>query len=184
MSHVLLYILLVKRLVGHVSNQNWAHDVQEIKKRRIFIKIYVFFKRNIHGVVDDQQNQRRQNGRENSQGSEQLGLLLRITPTLRFTDSLKSGLVWCFLYDSRLSLALFMLFALTPRPITFVATIIAGVVVPCMRSAAALEADGEADKTGLQRHNWLAYWSVYSLLDLVYTMFECPVPAANTEFSA
>ena len=35
-----------------------------------------------HDVGDDQQNQRRQNGRKNFQGSKQLGLLLRIASTL------------------------------------------------------------------------------------------------------
>ena len=101
---------------------------------------------------------------------------------LRITDGLKYAQVWRFIFDSALSLVRFLLFALTPRPITFVGTIIAGVVVPCMRSAVGLEADSEAEKTGLQRHNWLAYWSLYSLVDLVYTMFEYPVPAANTNF--
>lgn len=103
--------------------------------------------------------------------AQQLGLLLRLASSLRLTDALKSGRLWRFVIDSGLAVGLFFIFAATPRIITYVATLVVGVLLPCMRSTAALEGDdvGDVDDTALRRHSWLAYWGVFSLLDAFYS---------------
>lgn len=73
------------------------------------------------------------------QFSSHLETLLRIASSLRIVDAIRSCRLWRFLIDSGLAIGLFFMFAFTPRPLTFLATILAGIVWPCIRSARAIE---------------------------------------------
>lgn len=130
---------------------------------------------------------------------EQLGILMRVAKSLHITQTIQSRRVWLFLFDSGLAVGLFLVFALTPRPLTFLATLVAGVVWPCMRSVVAIEVDLDGDEDNKssspptsfgdgkdghghcgrsrwsssangRRQNWLAYWTVYAVLELAYTV--------------
>lgn len=80
---------------------------------------------------------------------EQLGILMRVAKSLSITQTINVHRVWRFLFDSGLALFLFLVFTLTPRPITYLAAIGAGVIWPCIRSVLAIEAkdvDGDKDE--------------------------------------
>ena len=55
-----------------------------------------------------------------------------------------------------------LLFLITPRMVTFVGTLLIGLLLPCYLSICDLEA---SNGQSLTRHNWLSYWAVYSLVD-------------------
>lgn len=59
---------------------------------------------------------------------EELGILMRVAKSLNITRTIKSLCVSRFLLDSGLALGLFSVFAPTPRPLKFLATLAAGVV--------------------------------------------------------
>lgn len=71
---------------------------------------------------------------KNSEAIEHLGFLMLVAKSLKITETIRSRRVWRFLFDSGLAVGLFLLFTLTPRPFTFLASLFAGVVWPCMRS--------------------------------------------------
>lgn len=100
---------------------------------------------------------------------QQIGLIMRLVSSLRVFDAVKSGRVWRFVSESGMFIVLGCMFALVPRVVTFGTTLLAGVFLPCVWSADVLES-GETDDLGVQRHNWLAYWGVFSLVDAVYAV--------------
>lgn len=55
-----------------------------------------------------------------------------------------------------------LLFLITPRMVTFVGTLLIGLLLPSYLSICDLEA---SNGQGIARHNWLSYWAVYSLID-------------------
>lgn len=101
--------------------------------------------------------------------TQHINLLFNLASALHLSDAFKSPRIWRFVIDSGVAVVLFVIFAFTPRMITFVATLIAGVLLPCMRSAAALESGNVNDEV-FRRHDWLTYWSIFSLFDAIYTM--------------
>lgn len=73
-----------------------------------------------------------------------LSVLSSITTPLGITSSIHPRSVWRFLLDSGLAIGLFMGFALMPRWLAALLTILTGVAFPCVRSAAALDMDDES----------------------------------------
>lgn len=115
----------------------------------------------------------------------QLGTVMRLLSSLRIFDPIKSGRIWRALTDSGVVAGIAIVFLAVPRMVTFLATIVLGVALPAVKTAITLENsldeeangptsddndDGDSDDSDLelQRHNWLAYWSVFSLLDAIY----------------
>lgn len=125
------------------------------------------------------------NGLANETAKEtvhQLGLVMRLLSSLRIFDAIKSGRIWRALTDSGAVAGIAIMFLAVPRMVTFLATVFLGVALPAVKTAITLENslndqpdsqsnENEADDfldLELQRHNWLAYWSVFSLLDAIY----------------
>lgn len=106
-------------------------------------------------------------GAKQDETVQQLGLIMRLLTSLRVFDALKSGRTWRFVSESGFFIVLMCVFALVPRMIAFLMALVAGVLLPCVWSTNILESD-ETDTTSLQRHNWLAYWGVFSLVDAAY----------------
>lgn len=112
----------------------------------------------------------------------QLGLVMRLLSSLRIFDAIKSGRIWRVLTDSGAVAGIAIVFLAVPRMVTFLATVCLGVALPAVKTAITLENslndqpispanENEPDDfldLELQRHNWLAYWSVFSLLDAIY----------------
>lgn len=101
--------------------------------------------------------------------AQQLGLIMRLLSSLRLFESLKAGRIWRLASDSGVFVVLGCLSIIVPRLLMFVATLLGGLLLPCVWSTHALES-GETYEIGLQRHNWLAYWGVFSLVDAVYAI--------------
>lgn len=120
---------------------------------------------------------------------QQLGILMRIVKSLQISHNIRSHRVWRFLCDSGLAVGLFLVFGLTPRPLTFLATVVAGIIWPCIRTVSAIEADDvdddgnvddessspsssldEGSSANSRRRKWLGYWVVYASLELAYTV--------------
>lgn len=113
----------------------------------------------------------------------QLGVVMRMLSSLRVVNVIKSGRIWRFLTDSGAVTGIAILFLAVPRIVTFVCTLLVGILFPAINTAIVLEKSNEvqvgrnfkkdaevSDSVGIdmRRHNWLAYWSVFSLLDATY----------------
>lgn len=101
--------------------------------------------------------------------TQHLNLMLSLASALHLSDAFKSARVWRFVIDSGVAVVLFVIFAFTPRIITFITTLVVGILLPCMRSAAALESD-DVNEAVFRRHDWLTYWSIFSLFDAIYAL--------------
>lgn len=151
-----------------------------------------------HGGVGGGGDQRlNDNNNNDAAGVEkQFGVLLRVASSLGVADWLHTRRIWRFLMDSGLAAGLFILFALTPRYLAMLLTVLVGVAWPCVRSAATLDLDDDGDSdeysssssnispsssyehdlkkvnddAARRRQKWLAYWSVYAVVDLAYVV--------------
>lgn len=95
---------------------------------------------------------------------EQVGLLIRLAVMAKLVSAERAPDMTSTVTESGLALV-GVVFLITPRVATFLGTLLIGLLVPCYLSTAALETRGGE---GMVRHNWLSYWSVFSVTDATY----------------
>eukprot|EP00177_Eucheuma_denticulatum_P000171 GFKZ01000303.1.p1 GENE.GFKZ01000303.1~~GFKZ01000303.1.p1 ORF type:complete len:562 (-),score=41.13 GFKZ01000303.1:1076-2761(-) len=92
---------------------------------------------------------------------QQLNVLVRLAVMANLVSEERASDAMSTVAESGLAL-LGIVFLITPRVGTFIGTLLIGLLAPCYLSTSALETRGAE---GLVRHNWLSYWSVFSLMD-------------------
>lgn len=98
---------------------------------------------------------------------QQLNVLVRLAVMANLMSEERASDAMSTVTESGLAL-LGIVFLITPRVGTFIGTILIGLLAPCYLSTSALETRGAE---GLVRHNWLSYWSVFSLMDAGFAAF-------------
>lgn len=95
---------------------------------------------------------------------EQVSLFMRLAVLANLVSKERASDVTSTVTESGLALV-GVVFLITPRMATFLGTLLIGLLVPCYLSTAALETRGSQ---GMVRHNWLSYWSVFSMMDATF----------------
>lgn len=96
--------------------------------------------------------------------TEQASLFIRLAVMANLVSKERASDVTSTVTESGLALV-GVVFLITPRMATFLGTLLIGLLIPCYLSTAALETRGSE---GMVRHNWLLYWSVFSVTDATF----------------
>ncbi|CAN8071685.1 unnamed protein product [Agarophyton chilense] len=96
---------------------------------------------------------------------EKFNVVLRVLVATGVVSEDRAGDLSTVVAESGLAL-LGGIFLITPRMVTFVGTIAVGFILPSYLSQGVIES---REAKVLYRHNWLSYWSMLYLIEIVYT---------------